>query len=58
MLPSPPDVWERVFSIEQTASRSSVDGAGLPYASAILEIPNEQAGRQRPQPLLTAAAAR
>jgi len=43
MLPPPPDVWERVFSIEQTASRSTVDGAGAPYASAILEIRKEQA---------------
>jgi hypothetical protein len=47
MLPPPPDVWERVFNIEQTASRSTMDGAGIPYATAILEIRNEQAGRSR-----------
>jgi hypothetical protein len=47
MLPPPPDVWEQVFNIEQTASRSTIVGAGLPYASAIVEICNEQAGRSR-----------
>jgi hypothetical protein len=47
MLPPPPDVWERVFTIEQTASRSSTAAAGFPYARAILEIRNEQAGRSR-----------
>jgi hypothetical protein len=47
MLPPPPDGWERVFSIEQTASRS---GARMPYARAIAEIRNEQAGRLRRRP--------
>ena len=47
MLPPPPDGWERVFSIEQTASRS---GTGTPYASGIAEIRNEQAGRLRRRP--------
>jgi hypothetical protein len=47
MLPPPPDGWERVFSIEQTASRS---GTRMPYASAIAEIRNEQAGRLRRRP--------
>jgi hypothetical protein len=47
MLPPPPDGWERVFSIEQTASRS---GAATPYASAIVEVRNEQAGRLRRRP--------
>jgi hypothetical protein len=47
MLPPPPDVWEPVFTIEQTASRFSTSRPGFPYASAILEIRNEQAGRSR-----------
>jgi hypothetical protein len=47
MLPPPPDVWEPVFTIEQTASRFSTSRRGFPYATAILEIRNEQAGRSR-----------
>jgi hypothetical protein len=56
MLPPPPDVWERVFTIEQTASRSSIDGTGVPYASPILESRNEQAGQSRRRPLAAVAS--
>jgi hypothetical protein len=45
MLPPPPDDWDGVFYVEHTASRSSVRRARALYASAIVEIRNEQAGR-------------
>ena len=48
MLPPPPDVWEPVFTIEQTASRSSTDHRGIPVRKGDSGNP-QRAGRSLPR---------